>query len=367
MSSQTIERKDHHLDLCARAPIESDVPGTLFDQVTLIHEALPEMSAGDLDTGCTFLGRRLACPIMFTAITGGTARGHELNLALARQAERRGLAIGVGSQRAMVERPEVEASFQLRAAAPSVPIVGNLGLWQARSMGVDAVCRLVERIDADAIAIHLNVAQELVQPEGDRDFSQGLKAIGALARALGPRLIVKETGCGISPSTARRLVEAGVQAIDVAGVGGTSWIKVEALRAGAARALLPASLGDLFAGWGIPTAPAIAALAQAVGGRAALIASGGVRDGLMAAKALALGADVVGVALPLLRAWASGGAAALDARVEELIAGLRLAMVLTGARTARDLRRVPRIQSEAFARWVEGLLRSEGSPAVRAG
>lgn len=357
MSSQTIERKDHHLDLCAREPIEADAPGPLFDQMTLIHEALPELSLAELDMGCDFLGHRLRCPLMFTAITGGTARGRELNLALARQAEQRGLAIGVGSQRAMVERPEVDDSFQLRAVAPSIPIVGNIGLWQARTMGVDGVCRLADQIEADAIAIHLNVAQELIQPEGDRDFSEGLKAIGDLARALGPRLIVKETGCGISPSTAERLLEAGVQAMDVAGRGGTSWVKVEALRARTSGSLsqqVPA-LGDLFADWGIPTAPAVAALAQTVEGRALLIASGGVRDGLMAAKALALGADVVGLALPLLRAWDAGGEAALDGCVEEIVAGLRLSMVLTGARTARDLRRVPRIQSQTFERWLEGL------------
>ena len=333
--------------------------------MTLVHEALPDCSEPDLDTRREFLGRTLRCPLMFTAITGGTARGREFNLALARAAERHGLAIGLGSQRAMAERPEVAASFQLRDAAPNAAIVGNIGLWQARALGVDGVRRLADAIGADAIAVHLNVAQELIQPEGDRDFSGGLAAIEALARGLGARLVVKETGCGISPSTARRLVEAGVETIDLAGLGGTSWIKVEALRAPGCRRTQ--HLGELFAGWGIPTAPGIAALAEALGNRATLIASGGLRDGLAIAKAIALGADVAGVALPLLKAFEAGGAAALDACVDELIAGLRLAMVLTGARTLAALRAVPRIEGEAFARWRAGLLKALPTAATAGG
>ncbi|MBR2978524.1 MAG: type 2 isopentenyl-diphosphate Delta-isomerase [Myxococcaceae bacterium] len=354
MSSQTIERKDHHLDLCAGSPVEVVRPGALFDEVSLIHEALPEMSAADVDLSCEFLGRRLRCPLMFTAITGGTARGKALNLALAHQAQKRGMAIGVGSQRAMAERVEVEDTFQLREVAPDALIVGNIGLWQARSLGVDGVRRLADRIGADAMAVHLNVAQEMVQPEGDRDFGGGLKVIGALAAAFGDGLLVKETGCGISPATARRLVEVGVRAIDVAGLGGTSWIKVEHLRAGAS------TTGALFAEWGIPTAPAIAALARTIGGQARLVASGGIRDGLMAAKALALGADVVGLALPLLKAWVAGGEAnggeeALDRALDAFVAGLVSAMVLTGSRTVRSLGEVPWVGGPTFERWVERL------------
>ncbi len=368
MSSQTIERKDHHLDLCASSPVEVVRPGALFDEVSLIHEALPEMSAADVDLGCEFLGRRLRCPLMFTAITGGTARGKALNLALARQAQKRGMAIGVGSQRAMAERVEVEDTFQLREVAPDALIVGNIGLWQARSLGVDGVRRLADRIGADAMAIHLNVAQELVQPEGDRDFGGGLKVIGALAAAFGDRLLVKETGCGISPATARRLVEVGVRAIDVAGLGGTSWIKVEHLRAGGTESepgcFGTSTTGELFAEWGIPTAPAIAALARSLGGRARLLASGGIRDGLMAAKALALGADVVGLALPLLRAWVAGGEEkggqeALDRALDAFVAGLVAAMVLTGSRSVRALRNVPWVGGPNFDRWVGRLCQGE--------
>ncbi|MDR0965170.1 MAG: type 2 isopentenyl-diphosphate Delta-isomerase [Myxococcales bacterium] len=363
MSSQTIQRKDHHLDLCAREPIEADAPGALFDHVTLLHEAVPDLSESQLDLRRDFLGRRLGCPLMFTAITGGTERGRLFNLALARQAELRGVAIGVGSQRAMLDHAELAASFELRAVAPSVPIVGNLGLWQARTLGVDGVRRLIDRIEADALAIHLNVAQELVQPEGDRDFSEGLRTIEALARALGARLVVKETGCGISPATAKRLIEAGVRTLDIAGMGGTSWIKVEALRAepGTPAFDRTQSLGALFANWGIPTAPAIAALAETLDAPSrttTLIASGGIRDGLAMAKALALGADVVGIALPLLKTWQAGGERALDGCVETLLMGLRASMVLTGAPSLDALRRVPRVCSETFERWVRGLTRT---------
>ena len=356
MSQTTIQRKDHHLDLCAQEDVEARFPGALFEDVSLIHEALPEFSAADVDLSCGFLGRRLKAPVMFTAITGGTERGGELNRALARAAQRHGLALGVGSQRAMAEHPEAVPSFCLRREAPDAVIVGNIGLWQARTLGPEGVRRLMDSIDADAVAIHLNVAQELIQPEGDRDFSGGLKVIEALVRQLGQaRVLIKETGCGISPATAQRLASAGVRAIDIAGTGGTSWIKVEGLRSapdGMAR-----HLGALLDGWGIPTAPAVSALRASLGRNMVLVASGGVRSGLDVAKSIALGADLAGTALPCLRAWDRGGGKALESFVEELLEGLRLGMLLTGCRTLEELRRVPVVEGEAFGRWKTALMK----------
>ena len=361
MLDQTTRRKDSHLDLCAKGEVEPAGSDALFDDVHLIHESLPELCEADLDLSCSFLGKRLRLPLLITAMTGGTERGRELNLGLARLADELGIGFGVGSQRAMLERPETASSYQVRSVAPRVALVGNLGLWQARELGTEAVGRLMDAIEADGLAVHLNVAQELVQPEGDRDFRGGLETIARLAAALGDRLVIKETGCGLSPSVAQRLVDAGVRNLDVSGVGGTSWLQVEALRStGIERAR-----GELFAGWGIPTAVSVSSVAKRVGGRATIIASGGIRDGLRAAKALALGASLVGVALPVLRAWESGGEAAARAWLEELARGLRLAMALTGARTVAELRRRPLVTSERFRSWTSALAAASAPGVTR--
>lgn len=354
MSGKTIARKDHHLDVCAWEDVEAaSSGGPLFDDVALVHEALPDISPADLELSMEFLGRRLSLPLMVTAITGGTERGKAFNQALARQASARGIAIGLGSQRAMDEHPEAAPTFQVKEVAPDAVVVGNIGLWQARAMGVDRVKELARRVGADAMAVHLNVAQELVQPEGDRDFGGGLSTIASLAEGLEGRLLVKETGCGISPATARRLVEAGVRAIDVSGMGGTSWVKVEGLRS--ATGSRSRRIADEFAGWGIPTAPCVAAVRSSVGGDVTLVASGGVRSGLSASKALALGADVAGIALPCLKAWERGGEEALSECLDGYVQGLRMAMTLCGARSVSELRRKPLVEGSAFRRWKEAL------------
>jgi isopentenyl-diphosphate delta-isomerase len=355
MSDETTRRKDAHLDLCARGEVEPRGGGTLFDEVQLVHGCLPELAESQLDTSTSFLGKRLRFPLLITGMTGGTERGRAINLGLARVAEALGIGFAVGSQRAMAEQPETAASFRVREVAPRTVVLGNLGLAQASQLGVDGVRRLTDAIDADAVAIHLNAAQELIQPEGERGFDGGLRIIAALAEALGERLLIKETGCGIGPSAARRLVEAGVRHLDVSGAGGTSWVRVEALRASGRTQ----RLGERFADWGIPTAPCVHAAARAVGGRATINASGGVRDGLMAAKALALGADLVGLALPVLRAWESGGEEGARAFLEEVIGGLKLAMVLTGSRTPLELRGKPAVLGARFRAWSETLATEE--------
>lgn len=353
MADETARRKDSHLDLCARAPVEPGDNDPLFDDAHLVHEALPELAADEVDTRCTFLGKRLSLPLLVTGMSGGTERSQALNRDLARAAEEAGIAFGVGSQRAMLKDPSRAPSFQVRAVAPRVALLGNVGLWQARELGADGVRRLMDAIGADGIAVHLNAGQELIQPEGDRDFRGGLATLSALARALGDRLIVKETGCGIGPSTARRLLEIGVKAIDVSGLGGTSFVRVEALRSeGQARAL-----GELFSGWGIPTAACTLAVGRLARGRALVIASGGIRDGLGAAKALALGASLAGTALPVFRAWESNGIAGARDRIAEIGAGLRLAMALTGSASLGALAPSKVVLGPRLKAWVEGLER----------
>ncbi len=284
-------------------------------------------------------------------MTGCSERAEAVNKELAQVAEEFGLAFGVGSQRAMAEHPELTSTFSVRDVAPNTVIIGNLGVVQASNLTVDQIRRLTDSIGADALALHLNPAQELNQPEGDRDFRRGLHTVGALAKAYGDRLIVKETGCGISPAVARRLVEAGVKNLDVSGLGGTSWVRVEELRsAGTNR-----EVGALFSGWGIPTAAAIASVRRAVPEGVKLVASGGVRDGLEVAKALALGADFGGLALPFFRAQQTGGVDGVRRAAAALVAALTQALALTGSRNVRELRSGPRVVTGELKDWLAAL------------
>ncbi len=274
-----------------------------------------------------------------------------MNRDLALVAEEFGVAFGVGSQRAMAERPELTKTYAVRDVAPTTVILGNLGVVQASRLGIDDVRRLVDSIGADALAIHLNPAQELNQPEGDRDFSGALATITALAKVFGARLVVKETGCGISAGVARQLVEAGVTNMDVSGLGGTSWVRVEELRStGTSR-----EVGALFSGWGVPTAAAVASVRKAVPAGVKLVASGGLRNGLDVAKALALGADLGGLALPLFRARETGGVDGVRQALAAIVAALTQALALTGSRSVAELRSRPRVITGELKDWLAAL------------
>jgi isopentenyl-diphosphate Delta-isomerase len=347
----TARRKDAHLDLCATeevAPVENS---TLLNDVRLIHCAMPELAFEQVSLSVSWFGKTLKAPILMTGMTGGTERAGQVNRDLAQVAEEFGVAFGVGSQRAMSERPELTSTFAVRNVAPNTVVIGNLGLVQATRMTVDQIRRLSDAIGADALALHLNPAQELNQPEGDRDFERGYLTVKALAKAYGDRLLVKETGCGISPEVARRLVECGVSNIDVSGLGGTSWVRVEQLRSSG----IGREVGSQFATWGIPTAAAIASVRKAVGPEIKLVASGGMRTGLDVAKALALGADLGGMALPMFRAQQVGGVAAVRTALQTVITALQQAMALTGSHNVLELRRQPRVVTGELKDWLQAL------------
>jgi isopentenyl-diphosphate delta-isomerase len=347
----TARRKDSHLDLCATGDVEPAENSTLLECVKLVHCAMPELDVEEVDLSTEFLGKRLRYPLLVTGMTGGTERAGAVNKDLALLAERHGLAFGVGSQRAMAEHPERTATFAVRDVAPTVPLLGNIGLYQAVAMGVDGVRKLADAIGADGMALHLNPGQELAQPEGDRDFRGGYKVVEGLVRAFGRRLLVKETGCGIGPDVARRLVELGVHNLDVSGLGGTSWVRVEQLRATGAQA----EVGAQFSSWGIPTAAAIASVRRAVGNDARLVASGGLRTGLDAAKVIVLGADVAGMALPLFRAQQAGGLQGAEQALGVILTALRQVLVLTGSRTCAELRQKPRVVTGELKDWLSAL------------
>jgi len=339
-------RKDSHLALCAERDVEHG-RSTLLDQVHLLHDSLPELAVSDVDLSVEYFGRRLQAPIVISGMSGGTANGRDLNRAMATAAQKFGLAMGVGSQRAMLVDPEAVDTFRVREVAPDILLFANLGCVQARDAGVGRVAELVEAIRADAICIHLNPAQEIVQDEGDRDFRGCLDAIAELVEELHVPTIVKETGCGLSPRTLERLAAVGVEWVDTAGAGGTSWTGIEGMRGGSRQQSLGAALRE----WGIPTAASVA-YARRAGFQ--IIASGGIRSGLDAARAIALGANAVGLALPFLRAFAAGGTAEVLDTTAGLVESLRSIAMLTGASSVEALRAVPRVLGPELRTWLDG-------------
>jgi len=343
--SEISERKASHLSLCAEADVEGRQT-TLLEEVKLFHEALPELAWHEIDLSVDLFGRRLEAPILISGMSGGAEIAAEFNRSLASTAQKFGLAMGVGSQRAMLTDPNAAASYRVREVAPDILLFANLGAVQARDAGLDAIEGLIRDIGADALCIHLNPAQELVQDEGDRDFRGCLDAIGELASELPLPVVIKETGCGFAPATLARLRSVGIHWVDVAGAGGTTWTGVEALR-GSAR---QRALGETLREWGIPTA---ASLIFARRLRLRAVASGGIRDGADAVRALALGAELVGLALPFLRAYTSGGAGALAETASRLTESMRALMLLTGAQNVGVLRSIPRVLGASLRNWVD--------------
>lgn len=340
-------RKADHLDLTVNADVGFRDKTTLFECVQLVHEALPELCVDEVDTSCEIFGRHLKAPLLIAGMTGGTARAGEINRVLAKVAEERGYAFGLGSQRPMLTRPESVESYRVRDAAPDVVLLGNVGAVQAAAIGVKPIQKLVEQVGADALCVHLNPAMELVQPEGDRSFVGCTQILAELVAELGTPVIAKETGCGISSRTAQQLRALGVEHVDVSGAGGTSWVAVETLRTNPnAR-----RLGEVYWDWGIPTAASV----MAVAGKSfrTVFATGGMSNGLEAAKALCLGASVVGIARPVLQAYERGG----EGQVKEFLGAvereLRTAMVLVGAANLRQLRDAPRFIEGRLQQWAE--------------
>ena len=342
-AAHTPTRKLEHLAFF-KAP-ETRRADTWLDCVRLVHQALPELSLeNSLDLTTRFAGHVFRAPFFITGMTGGTEQATEINHALARLSESRGIGLGVGSQRAMLEDPRLAASYTLRRQAPNAFIAGNLGAVQAREAGPERVGELLKRIEASALCLHLNVAQELTQPEGDRDFRGLCAAIGQLCETLSVPLIVKETGAGLSRETAQRLAEIGVVFIDVAGAGGTSWVDVELARSGDN----PQQKMTAFADWGLPTA---ASLLETADLGLARIASGGLRSGLDAARAFALGADLAGFAAPFLRAYFAGGEEGLAAHYDARLYELQCALLLCGLQRPTELAQAPRVLLSPLAEW----------------
>jgi isopentenyl-diphosphate delta-isomerase len=334
--TKTQKRKKEHLEICLDTESVTSASGTGLNRYRFVHNALPELDIDEIDLSTTFLGKRLQAPILISSMTGGFDLARKVNRNLAAAAQSLGLAMGVGSQRVAVEEPSAAGSFEVRDVAPDILLFGNLGAVQLNyGYTVEHCRRAVSMIGADALILHLNVLQEAVQPEGNRNFKGLGEKIAAVCRELEVPVIAKEVGNGISVDAATRLQRAGVKALDVAGYGGTSWSAVEAQRA-VKQGKRP---DTAFAAWGIPTEEAIVSVRQALPD-IQLIASGGVRSGVDIAKAIALGADLGAFGQPLL-------AAALEssAKVVEFIAGviheLKVSMLCVGAVDLTALRKAP--------------------------
>lgn len=322
------QRKRDHIDIVLSGAANHHRPAG-FDVIAFVHNALPEIDCDAIDLGTEFLSHKLRLPYLASSMTGGPAISEKINAAIAEAAESLGFAIAVGSQRIALTTNDAHGiDASLRKRAPSIPIFANLGAVQlVHGMGIDDAKRAVEMIGANALILHLNPLQEALQDAGDRDWRGVRRAIEHIAKSLSVPVIAKEVGSGISVRTAKSLIASGVAAIDIAGSGGTSWAAVEGQRGSDERAQ---SLGDVFRDWGIPTARGIADLRNAYPD-VPLIASGGIRHGLDGAKAIRLGANLVGQAAALLSP-ATQGTEAVIAHVKTWAEALRIACFATGSK-----------------------------------
>ena len=324
------QRKADHI----RINLERDVASrrtTGLERYRFGHEALPELDMAQIDLSTSMLGKRLAAPILISSMTGGTEQAGRINRNLAIAAQEKGVAMGLGSTRAVLEHPELADTFAVRDVAPDILLMANIGAIQLNyGMTVEDCRRLVELVEADALILHLNPLQEALQPEGDVNWSGLLRKIEDLVKRLGLPVVAKEVGWGISTQAARQLAGAGVSAIDVAGAGGTSWSQVEMYRA---QTEVQRRIAEAFADWGIPTAESILQVREAlreIAPALPIFASGGLTNGVDGAKCLALGASVFGMAGPFLRAATESAQACID-EIEIVAGQLRTAMLCVGA------------------------------------
>ncbi|MEH2247477.1 type 2 isopentenyl-diphosphate Delta-isomerase [Nostoc sp.] len=340
ISAQTQSRKADHIRICLEEDVQCAQITNGLERYRFTHSCLPELNHNDIDISTTFLGKHLDAPLLISSMTGGTEQAAMINQRLAQVAQHCKIAMGVGSQRVAVEKPQVADTFGVRKYAPDVLLFANLGAVQLNyKYGLDECLRVVDIIEADALILHINPLQECIQPQGDTNFRGLLDKISKLCIKVPVPVIAKEVGNGISAAIAEKLIAAGVAAIDVAGAGGTSWAKVESERA---ENPLQRRLGRTFADWGLPTAECITTI-RAIAPNVPLIASGGLRHGLDIAAAIALGADIAGLAMPFLQAAATSETAVAEL-AEVLIAEITTVLFCTGNATLYQLKHSDSLQ-----------------------
>jgi isopentenyl-diphosphate delta-isomerase len=339
-SAATESRKADHIRICLEEDVQFRQTTNGLERYHFDHCCLPEIDCSEIDISTTFFGKPMDAPLLISSMTGGTPEAKTINTRLAKVAQHYRLAMGVGSQRVAVENPTCSDTFAVRKYAPDILLFANLGAIQLNyNYGLDECLRVVDLLEADAMILHLNPLQECIQPNGDTNFRGVLDKIESLCSKLPVPVIVKEVGNGISAKMAHRLIGAGVAAIDVAGAGGTSWALVESERADN---VLQRRLGRTFADWGVPTADCITGIRQ-MAPDVPLIASGGLRHGVDVAKAIALGADIAGLAMPFLQAATSSEATLYDL-AKVLIAEISTVLFCTGNATLEQLKHSDSLQ-----------------------
>ncbi len=344
MTPGTSDRKLEHIKIVSRKNVQAKQKTNWLEYVDLVHNSVPELNKKDINLSVKFLGHKLDYPILISGMTGGHSVAQKINETLARAAEKANVAMGVGSQRAMLENPKLAYTYQVREYAPSIFLIGNLGIPQLEKYKTKGVLKAAKSIGANAFAVHLNNLQEVVQREGDVNAKNYFKHLKKICSSVKIPIIAKETGAGISREAAKLLIKAGVSAIDVGGAGGTSWGAVEILRGRASK-----SSSIAFWDWGIPTAASILEV-RSVSEKIPLIASGGLRNGLEAAKCIALGADLVGMAYPFFKA-AEKGTSEVIKTIEEIGEGIRNAMFLVSARNINELKNSKFIIQDNLLDW----------------
>lgn len=329
------KRKADHIRICLQQEVGSG--STELEKYQFVHQALAEIDFEKIDVSTKFLGKKISASILISSMTGGTSQAGRINRNLARAAQKLGVAMAVGSQRIAIENPKLASTFQVRDVAPDIPLLANLGAVQLNyGYGIKECRRAIKMIGADALILHLNPLHEAIQPEGNRNFENLLPKISKIAKNLSVPVIVKEVGCGISEDVARRLYQAGIKIVDTAGWGGTNWAKIEGIRA-------QNRLGETFSQWGIPTAGSIIRCKKVKG--LTVIGSGGIRNGIEIAKAIALGADLVGLALPFLKP-ATKSTKAVEQELVQLIKELKIVMFCLGVKNIKGLKRLQLIKVE---------------------
>ena len=344
-AEKTEKRKTEHIRICLEKKAQAKTVTTGFEDIKFVHRALPEINREDINLSTSFLKKTFSAPLIVGAMTGGTEEAVKINQNIAMAVEKLGLGMGLGSQRAAIENGVLEKTFTVaRKVAPNAFLIANIGGVQlVHGYGVKEVKKIVEMVDADAVAIHLNALQEAVQPEGQTNFKGVLAKIGQVASKIDQPVIVKETGAGISAEDAEALKNAGVAAIDVGGVGGTSFAAVEYYRG-------EKVLGEAFWDWGIPTAASIVEVVQSA--KLPVIASGGVRTGNDIAKALTLGANLASIIQPVLET-AVKSSEETEQFLLELLNELRNVLFLVGAKNIASLTDVPLVICNETAEWLK--------------
>ncbi len=344
MSEETAKRKTDHIRIALNHNVQSKNVTAGFEDVSFVHRALPEVDRKDIDLSTRVFGHNFAAPVIVGAITGGTIEAEKINATIAEAVEELGLGMGVGSQRAAIDDKKLERTFAIaRKKAPKAFLIANIGGVQlVNGYGLKEARKAVEMIDADALAIHLNALQETAQPEGQTNFRGILERINEIADELDKPIIAKETGAGISSGEAKELEAAEVKGIDVSGAGGTSFAAVEHYR-------FRHGLGAVFWDWGIPTVASIVEVCQSV--KIPVIASGGVRSGVDAAKCLSLGASLTSFSQPILQS-AVKGTQKTCLKLSLIMDELRNVMFLVGAGSVEQLRRAPLVVTGKTNEWL---------------